>query len=264
MWIPVWNKCKNRGTGFSTVFFTVCSYVTIVLEIGTLNFYSWQQVEGDEQRDCSGCAGERQDANSVTWRVWCFNNLAHLGAARQQPPEASHHSFLYTWGCCQLSVCPGASPVPWCCHTRVLEGEEGRRYLDEPCICSIIPSPLLSVWCLNFIFCLLCKQGTAPPWHHPAPDTSLWRVPAFAWPLLPSSLPHSQDADECPPEAGWVMGDQLCFLLLPLPTSGAHGRSFLVPPADSHVPLLALESWVSQWSALGLWCPTEDPHMCHG
>lgn len=141
MWIPVWNKCKNRGTGFSTVFFTVCSYITIVLEIGTLNFYSWQQVEGDERRDCSGCAGERQDASSVTWRVCCFNNLAQLGAARQQPPEARHHSFLCAGGCCQLSVCPGASPVPWCCHTRVVEGEEGRCYLDEPHIRSIILVP---------------------------------------------------------------------------------------------------------------------------
>lgn len=123
------------------MFFTVCSYVTIVLEIGTLNFYSWQQVEGDEQRDCSGCAGERQDANSVTWRVCCFNNLAQLGAARQQPPEARHHSFLCAGGCCQLSVCPGASPVPWCCHTRVVEGEEGWCYLDEPHIRSIILVP---------------------------------------------------------------------------------------------------------------------------
>lgn len=60
------NSSKNRGTGFSTVFFTVCSYVRIVLEIGTLTFYSWQQVGDDEQKDCAGCAGERQDTEDGT------------------------------------------------------------------------------------------------------------------------------------------------------------------------------------------------------
>lgn len=66
MWILVWNKGKNRGTGFSTLFFTVCAYTRIVLETGTLNFNSWQQVEDDAEEDCSGCAKERQDAGGGT------------------------------------------------------------------------------------------------------------------------------------------------------------------------------------------------------
>lgn len=37
-----------------------------MLEIGTLNFYSWQQVEDDEQEDCSGCAGERRGTDGGT------------------------------------------------------------------------------------------------------------------------------------------------------------------------------------------------------
>lgn len=54
----------------------------MALEIGTLNFYSWEQVEDDEQKACSGCAGERQGAGSWTSRVCCSNNATRLGAAQ--------------------------------------------------------------------------------------------------------------------------------------------------------------------------------------
>lgn len=69
---------QNQKNGFSTLFFTACAYIRIVLE--ALNFYSWQQVEEDEQKDC---VVDGQDADCGTERCCCFNDITHLSVAQQ-------------------------------------------------------------------------------------------------------------------------------------------------------------------------------------
>lgn len=160
------------------MFFTAYAYIRIVLEIGTLNFNSWQQVEEDEQKDC---VLDVQDASYGTKRCCCFNNITHLSVAQQKLSPWAVISHFYTLKTATSSACV---PLPTQQMTLLVTHLCWNGRKGEPNNCSVILAspPLISEKCLslNFVSYLLCKQGTACLHYQPALHTSCSGMAAFA------------------------------------------------------------------------------------
>lgn len=186
MWIPVWNKCKNRRTGFSTLFFTAYAYIRIVLEIGTLNFNSWQQVEEDEQKDY---VLDVQDASYGTKRCCCFNNITHLSVAQQKPSPWAVISHFYTLKTATSSACV---PLPTQQMTLLVTHLCWNGRKGEPNNCSVIlascPSSLRSAfhWILFLISYASREQPVCTTSLHCTLAVQAWQH--LLEPLLPCPL----------------------------------------------------------------------------